>query len=455
MKLSFQEDVLKYVMQERLGHYIGYLEKDAFDLHEHRIILDLVKGYYARYKVMPTKHSIVHFFNESAEAMGLSEELASILLETVLSLYTDKLEADAPYVEDKLIEFCKTQGARRIFEEFSAELAENTYVSDADIAKMYRKMATLVNLGQHTEQSVQGHWLIKETYTKLAQEGHPTYLQALNNMTAAGGFHTPQLIIWMSEPKGFKTGLTISVAVQYVRMGYNVFYADTENFVDDIIERAEQAMTEMTVTELRDNMKYLRNLKLQYRHTQGEMRAEFFMPKKATLVDVDIKLQQLKEEHNWVPDIIVYDYLDNFEPAGKDLQKRLAIQDVYFHAIRLNVKYGTFAFSPSQVGRQAVNKAVIKMTDFAEDFGKAANAHAAFALCRTDEERKAGVARVVAVMQRKGKNAQKAIPCFIEVDEDRMLIHEITMEQWEERVKIAMQERDDDDSDFDTDVTDV
>lgn len=111
---------------------------------------------------------------------------------------------------------------------------------------------------------------------------------------------------------------------------------------------------------------------------------------------MNTELERLRDERGWVPDVILWDYPDLFEPTDKSIKdKRLKIQAVYFEIINLNHKWGCFSMGLSQISRNAVNKAVINMKDFAEDFGKAANCHAAFAICRTEEEMEAGTARLI------------------------------------------------------------
>ena len=142
------------------------------------------------------------------------------------------------------------------------------------------------------------------------------------------------------------------------------------------------------------------------------MKIDFYPPKVKSIADVEAELEYLRDEYNWIPNMICYDYLDLMKPINpKVTDKRLAIQEVYFDAIRLNKKWGTFAITMSQVTRDAVNKKTLSMKDFAEDFGKAANAHAAFALCQDEEEEKLNITRIVPVMQREGVQQVHAKPC--------------------------------------------
>jgi len=151
----------------------------------------------------------------------------------------------------------------------------------------------------------------------------------------------------------------------------------------------------------------------------------------------------LKDEHGWIPDIICWDYPDLMVPIDRTVrEKRLKIQAVYHDIIRLNNEWGVFSMGLSQVNKDAVNKEVIDMTGFAEDFGKAANCHAAFALCATPVEQAAGIRRILPVVQREGVAYNRKNYCVVKLDEAKMKLDEITIEEGLKLVsKVQMPEK--------------
>ena len=159
----------------------------------------------------------------------------------------------------------------------------------------------------------------------------------------------------------------------------------------------------------------------------GDLQIGFFPAGKAKLDDVDLELEYYRDEFNWVPDVIVYDYLDLFQGPDPRKDKRIQIQDNYHAAIALNVKWGMWAMTVSTVNRGAVDKAVINMKDFGEDFAKAYNCHAAFAICRTPEEMEFGTARIIPVVQREGVPYAGKNTCTIQIQAELQNIYEVRM----------------------------
>jgi len=252
-------------------------------------------------------------------------------------------------------------------------------------------------------------------------------------MTAAGGFYPPQLIIFMGAPKSFKTGTLLSVAIELVRDGKKVYYVDAENGQRSIYNRFRQGVLDC---ELRDvdspeNVALYDQMISRWKTMGGDFAFNFYPGHSFCADDVEADLDTLKDEHGWEPDVICWDYPDIQLPNDKDKakDKRIGIQHVYFDIIRVNERRSTFSIALSQVGKAAVNKVIIDMKDFAEDFGKAANAHAAFAICRTETEMRRGLARIVPVVQREGVQYNGSNMCMVRINEARMQVVELSPEE--------------------------
>jgi KaiC/GvpD/RAD55 family RecA-like ATPase len=245
-------------------------------------------------------------------------------------------------------------------------------------------------------------------------------------MTAARGFYSPQLIIFASGPKHFKTGVIIKLAVEYARDGYNVYYADGENGKKSIRRRAKQSIMECTADELRDAPDLDTTLENFHRYMG------------ATVTDVENRLAQIKATKGWEPDIIVWDSIDHFLPSKPEDQKketRIQIQRVYHEVIALNHKLTTFSIAPSQVNKAAVSKKVFDMKDLAEDFGKVMNAHGVFAICATEDELEQGLRRIIVIAQREGERYTGHNVCLVKIDEARGIVDEVDKDAYYEEVE--------------------
>ena len=436
--LDFQFEILKFFVSPndfyKGSKYVDLIDADCFNKSEHALLLEELQKYKKRYGTIPkTQATFVEYLEESIPK-SVKTGVKEIIYSEVRRMY-EPFKSDVPIIVEKVLEYGQYVLTSQMIQKYAPRLRDGENV----FKEMKTLMDKIVKLGDALDNGEneisKGAYLIKEykegkeNYTPT--QGMPTFLKALNRMTAAGGFYAPQLVVFMGAPKGFKTGTMLNIALGYVKDGYKVFYADFENSVRSIKTRSKQGLVGGTFDELVGSQKddILKSIIGKVDKLGGELRMDYFQANRATLDDLDAKLVQLEQEDGFVPTHIFYDGLDLAKPIDKKVNdKRLSIQEVYHDAIRLQTKRQLVGFTPSQVGRKAISKAIIKMEDFSEDIGKAHNAHAAFAICRTDDEIHEGLARIVPVMQREGVRQELAVPCFVRIDEARMSIEEIDME---------------------------
>ncbi len=443
MTIEFQSDVLKFLTQTKQSKkYVQIIDPDFFSETIQQTVFTLLKNFLDRYNSLPSKGNLLEYFHKQmAQQPDISKELIGILETGVHSAFNE-FKGSSDHIKEVIIERYQLKLIQDVYKETSGQLKGGDMDLVNDIFKKVHKIKKLGDQdGDQAEQN-RGQFLLQE-YQQGNYEvvtGEPTYLHALNNLTSTKGFYPPQLVIFMGAPKSFKTGTLLNIAHGYTRDGYKVYYADAENSQGRIRDRVRQRMLECTFDELVSGKldTTLTEQVDRYKAMGGDFRADFYPAHTKTLADVDDELDFLKEEYGWEPDIICYDYLDLFQPEDRSIkEKRLQIQAVYFDAIRLQKRRNMIGFSLSQVSKGAVDKRVIDMTGFAEDFGKAANCHAAFALCRTPEEKQAGVMRIVPVVQRDGQAQHTGNAVFVNVDESRMLVQEIDKEDWTIQVDAA------------------
>lgn len=442
MKLDFQKDILKFLAQRKAAKpFIQTIESDLFTDGYDYLAYGIIKTFFEKYSTQPTKIECIEELRKVSK-----EKEKDVTPEIYAGIEKAIIEAYKPYVgkedfiKDRLIELYQVKLTKDLFKDRSSDLKDASSDTVRDIYREMNRINSLSNNSMEEQEQNRGSFLIKDhvvgDYSVV--EGTPTFLKGLNKMTGIGGFSSPELIVFMSGPKRFKTGTALNIALGFVREGKKVYYVDTENGQKAIEDRMKQSMLQCTHRELVNGV-YDSELEEQigrYGIRGGDFKCDFYPATTKTIDDVAEELDYLKDEFDWIPDMLFYDNLDNLAPVDKSIkEKRLQIQNVYFAAIRLNKRRNIFSITLSQVGRNAVDKRIIEMTDFAEDFGKAANCHSAFAICADEFEMQAGVRRLVPVVQRMGVDASSKAACYIKLDASRQYIEEITYEQWKEKVE--------------------
>lgn len=432
MTIEFQKDLLRVLVQQpSFKKYILEIPEEVFELPESQVVFQLLQKYVSKYRKQPEYSSMLELWDRLTKKQRLEDVIYKNVQVEIASVY-EPYKGDLGLLEESVSEQIQYKMAKNLVQKYAPQLNDGIEV----YRKMRIELNSIIDFDKKVDDDDQGKYLFKDYEAPKVgnRVGKPTFLNALNRMTSVGGFYSPQLVVIMGTPKGFKTGTVMNLALNYAIDGLKVLYADTENGLLQIENRFNQAMAECTYAELFSD-EVRETLEQQARRMQamgGDIRIERFPAYTKTIADVEAKLDELREKDGWVPDLIVYDYLDLFlaNDPSKRKEKRINIQHVYFDAINLQAKIGCFGISPSQVNKEALNKPVINMRDFSEDFGKAMNAHAAFAICRTAEELEMGVARIVPVVQREGVAQASGATCLVKMDESRMSIKEMTYEEY-------------------------
>jgi hypothetical protein len=411
MTRNFEKNVVSWLLCNDSKHYIFYLKPDYLSDPTLSIILALIQNYYKKYNKLPSQENFIHFSQQELKDHAASK----VIFSELNSLYLNRFD-DTEIVLEEIIKFCQKSIILNATEKMDStdELAESLLgtLGELNNLKNVNKKRDLVDI-------------YDSNISLKIEPGFPTCFETLNSMTASGGFKSPELIVLMGGPKSFKTGTLLNIAIGYLLDGLNVYIADFENGSKNLLIRVYQALLECERKEINSYRKELNQILEKIKKMKGSLKIENYSAHVDSLSNVESDLDLLAKE-GWKPDVIFYDYLDLARSSDNSIKdKRLQIQSVYHHSIRMNKKYNTFCFTPSQVGKHAVSKRDITLTDFAEDFGKAMNCHAAFALCRTDEEVQAGIGRIITVVQREGERFNPNRFVQVELDESRMMIREI------------------------------
>jgi len=432
MTVEFQEELVRFLLQSKEGKkYIKHLDAELFDLPEHQLVYGLLQGYIEKYNVSPSSVNLLEYWDRAVKKKKtqITKDVYDQVAKTIKTLY--KVEyGDTAQLRESLIEYAQRKQTKLLFK----DNADKVKGGDGDFFQdLYKKMGRIIQTATDLqEENTHGGFLLHDNGTMIDEvpEGSPTFLRGINNMTSAGGFYSPQLVIFMGGPKSFKTGTLINLAIEYMRDGKKVYYADCENGISSIRARVKQSMLRCQRSELKGLKKVYNEMVTRYKVLGGDMVIDFYPAYTRTVADVEANLEYLRDEHGWIPDLICWDYPDLFLPIDKSQkEKRFQIQHVYFDIIRLNNRWNFFSIGLSQVNKAAVDKAVINMKDFAEDFGKAMNAHAAFALCRTTDEQELGIGRYVPVVQREGVSFRGVNTCAVKIDEAVQGIDEMDLSE--------------------------
>jgi hypothetical protein len=375
----------------------------------------LYQSYLLKYNKIPDRSNFVEYFSSIPV---LTEKSKDFLKNSLIWMYEPI--SDVQIVEEKLLEEVKKKMFRNaIFASMNA-LESGKELEEA--GNLYKKLQKINDLQAKT--STSGIMLLKDLNKVFLNSKivYPTCFAGLNAMTALGGFHTPQSIVWMAPPKAFKTGLMLKIAYGWIMDGLDGAYFDFENGENDLHLRLKQLMLECKIEKVWENASVLSQIKDKLKMFQsGELFIKRYQKRKdhpGTLRhDIDMLLDK-----GYDPKFMIIDYVDIMGCEQKGLDKREQIQYNYAGIDNLNNNYGMFSMTISKIKQSAVGKDVYDPTDAGEDFEKIYNAHAVFGLHRSDEDAAQNIASITSVVQRQGRGDLR---CLLHLDAEKFIINEL------------------------------
>lgn len=430
--IEFQRDILRFIVSAR-DKGVPHLDKispNLFDDSDLRIVAECLRAYRKTYNTIPGSYvNLWQFFLNESSKSQISPDTKKTVERVVYEVFTPYV-GDTPIMIESITKFAKFKGVTKTLDEYGPRIYEGVEVFD----EMVGKLQKAISIGADDELSKrnQGTFLIRdrEKAAETAQalgDGAPTFIHGLNKMRTTGGFMAPEITVIMSGPKFFKTGLIMNLIKYYLAQGKNIYWADTENGVRQLQTRLKQCILEATYQEIKRDA-YQQELKT-ILDTAYEFGGDFindFYTSDDNCDSIDKRLRELRDEYNWTPDIIVIDDPDKLKANDRKINDpRVRIKTVYTDMLALNNKWNCFSFVPSQVGRNAISKKIIKVKDLAEDISKSHTAHCLLALCRTELDLEDGLARLVVVLQRDGNPYREGSEIALKIDGSRMMVKEV------------------------------
>lgn len=260
------------------------------------------------------------------------------------------------------------------------------------------------DLGHDYFDDYEKRWLLYQTKANKI----PFKLGILNRITKGGAERGTLNILMAGVNVGKSLGLC-SLAADYLQTGNNVLYISMEMAEEVCAKRIDANLIDVSLDDIDNgNISYeeykARMEKLRSTNTMGRLKFKQYPTGGADANTFRALLAEYKLKHNFVPDVIIVDYLGicrssriKFTENSYTLVKSIAEE------LRgLAVETGTILWSAAQTGRGSWSASDINMEDVAESAGLPATADFMLAVVETDELIDLGMQMIKQIKSRYG-----------------------------------------------------
>ena len=353
---AFQIKVLGALLTQRefLLNIADSLDSEYFESPSHKWIIEYIIKYFNQYHTYPTIETL------SIEIKKIDNEVLRIsLTEALREAYKMSDVSDLEWVEGEFSSFCKNQQMKKAI----MTSVDLLHLGDFD------GIRSLINMAMKAgEDKDIGHMYDADIETRYRDDDRraiPFPWKVVNELTQ-GGYGKGDLVLLFGNPGGGKSWGVIAMGAYAAALGFNVVHYTLELAEGYVGKRYDAVFSGIDVDKLD---KHRDEVQLAVDKVQGKIVIKEYAPKRASLDTIEAHLQQLEHQNEFIPDVIIVDYLDLLRTKGRK-ERKDEIDDVYTDAKGLAKERGIPIISPSQANRTGADEEILQAKNAAGSYDK-------------------------------------------------------------------------------------
>lgn len=365
---------------------VPFIKPDYFETPVERIISKEILSFYNEYNKPPTQKALA--IQISNNRKNLSESTIIEIEQYINNL--NFIENNETWLINNTEKFCKDKAVlKAIVDSFDIIEGRNPELTRDAIPSLLQEA-----LRVSFDSSV-GHDYIEDFQSRYnfyhkQDDKIPFDIDLLNKITR-GGLSRKTLNLILSPPKAGKTMLMCHMASAALLKGYNVLYITLEMAEERIAERIDANLLDVDIAELESLDLEIFNSRMNKltNKTKGRLMIKEYPTTSGHAGHFKALIEELKIKKNFLPDIIVIDYL-NICASSRMKQGGAVNSYTYMKSIAeelrgLAIEYNLPIISAAQVNRQNSQATDLEMDSVSDSHGIIMTVDLLIALIRTEE----------------------------------------------------------------------
>ena len=375
---TFQTKVMGALLTDRdfLITISESLSDEYFENTSHQWIIKEILKYFNKYHTVPSMDAI------KVEVQKIDNDVLKIAIkEQLVQAYRESEQTDIQYIKDEFLGFCKNQQMKKAIVTSADLLVTNDFDSIRQIILNALKIGEVRSIGHEYEKDV-------ETRYREDNRGPiPFPWDVFNNITQ-GGIGKGELGIVFGNPGGGKSWAVIAIAAHAAKLGYNVLYYTLELSETYVARRIDANLLNIPVDQI---TKHRAEVEQIVESLPGKIKVKEFPSGKTTLDNIEQHIEQLKTQYEFIPDIIIIDYVDLLKNSARDRLE--GTEDIYTSIRGLARELGLPIVTPSQANRTGAKSDIIEGDNIAGSYSKLMIGDIVVSLARNRKDKLEGTGR--------------------------------------------------------------
>jgi replicative DNA helicase len=387
---AFQLKVIGALLTQRdfLLNISESLDSEYFENPSHKWVIDYIKSYFEVYHTFPTAETL------SIEIKKIENEILRIsLVESVRDAYKLADTSDLEWVEQEFSNFCQNQQMKKAIMTSVDLLNIGDYEGIKQLINRALKAGEDKNIGHEYDKDVEAR------YRDDDRRAIPFPWPVFNELTQ-NGYGKGDLVLVFGNPGGGKSWAVTAMGAYAAALGYNVVHYTLELSEGYVGKRYDAVFSGIPVDKLD---KHRIEVDEAVSKVKGKIVIKEYAPKRASLDTIESHLQQLEHQNEFIPDLIIIDYIDLLRTKSRKDRKE-EIDDVYTEVKGLAKEKNIPIISPSQANRTGADKEILQAENAAGSYDKIMIGDIIISLARGRKDKVNGTGRWHFIKNRYGSD---------------------------------------------------
>jgi len=386
---GFQLKVLNSLMKNKefLQIINDVLDPQMFDNPSSQWIVSQILKYFYKFHTTPSLDYL------QIEVKKIDNEVLKVSVVEQLKEAYKAINEDREYVEEEFSNFCRNQQLKKALLSSVDLLGKGQYEDIRILVDQAMKAGQDKNLGHEYDKDV-------ETRYREEERGAIATPWLHLNELLMGGLGKGDLGIIFGNPGGGKSWMLVNLGAEAVKRGMKVAHYTLELSADYTGKRYDSLFTGIDFQNLSANRSKVEDA---VSKLDGRLIIKEFPMGKTTPQAIENHIKKC-QNMEFVPDLIIIDYVDLLSSKRKSVDRKDEIDDVYTAIKGMARELKIPVWTVSQVNRAGAKDDVIEGDKAAGSYNKMMIADFAMSLSRKREDKIKGTGRIHIMKNRFGSD---------------------------------------------------
>lgn len=365
---------------------LPFLQEEYFQKKHERELVRVFREYTENYHDLPTIEVLEY---EISRARGLNQSEYNEARDFVSSLRRPFKSPEMQFLLDETEKFCVNRSVYNAITKCISIIDDDSKVPQTaipDILKEALAVSFDTDVGHDYSSDVEDRFRKLHEQTARIPWGHRWL-----DKVFGGGLPRKTLSFFLAQSGGGKSLFKTHFATHFFQQGYNVLYVTLELSEERIGERIDANALNVDVVDIPkiDLETYKKKISGIAKSTKGRLIIKEYPPTTVTTQHLRALLDELKLKRNFVPDVVMIDYLNLMASsrykAASGANSYTILKAVAEELRGLACERNFACITSTQMNRSAISGSDPDMTGVSDSLGMVMTADAMIAIVRSDE----------------------------------------------------------------------